>query len=103
MGLLVLASAAAAGMTIAAAESPDVALLHWLSSAGAIGILAFVLFALMKGWLVTGRTYDRVLLERNRLLELALTSASAANRAVEIAHEDRDRMRRIAGTADPDV
>lgn len=101
MGALIIA-AVALETTIAAiaatADSPDAATLHWLSSAGAIGILAFVVLALMRGWLVTGRTFDRVLSERNRLLELALTSTRAADRAVTIAHEDRETARRVAGT-----
>lgn len=99
--------AASAAITLGAAlattdTSPDAQLVHWISSAGALGILAFVLVALMRGWLVTGRTHERVLTERNRLLELALTSTRAAERAVTIAHEDRDIIRRIAGTADTD-
>lgn len=99
MGALIIAAVALETTTIVAtADSPDAALLHWLSSAGAIGILAFIVFALLKGWLVTGRTFERVLAERNRLLELALTSTRAADRAVTIAHEDREMARRVAGT-----
>lgn len=81
-----------------AATSPD--LIHWLPTAGATGVLAFLVVALMRGWLVPGPIHDRVVNERNRLLELALTSARAADRAVTIAHEDREQARRVAGTSD---
>jgi hypothetical protein len=77
---------------------PD--LVHWLPTAGATGVLAFLVVALMRGWLVPGPTHDRVVVERNRLLELALTSTRAADRAVTIAHEDRELARRIAGTSE---
>lgn len=83
----------------AAGGGNPIDLVHWLPTAGASGVLAFLVVALMKGWLVTGAAFDRVLSERNRLLELALTSARAADRAVTIAHEDREEARRIAGTS----
>lgn len=81
-----------------ASNVPD--LIHWLPTAGATGVLAFLVVALMRGWFVTGKTFERVLQERNRLLELALTSTRTADRAVTIAQEDREAARRIAGTSD---
>lgn len=89
---------------VASGDGTGVAdLIHWLPTAGATGVLAFLVVALMRGWFVTGKTFERVLDERNRLFELALTSARAADRAVTIAHEDREEARRIAGTSDSRV
>jgi hypothetical protein len=72
----------------------------WLTTGGAVGVLAFFVLAFIKGWIVSKPSHDRVLAERNRLLELALTSTAAAKAAVDIAHQDRDAIRRIAGTSD---
>lgn len=93
-----LAQAVQAAADAGGGATPD--LIHWLPTAGATGVLAFLVVALMRGWLVPGPTHDRVVGERNRLLELALTSTRAADRAVTLAHEDREEARRIAGTSD---
>jgi hypothetical protein len=98
MAALDLVSAIALDATSAAPPSAD--LVYWFTTGGAVAVLTFVVLALIRGTLVTGKTHERVLSERNRLLELALTSSAAANRAVELAHEDRDSLRRIAGTDD---
>lgn len=50
--------------------SPD-PLLTWLSNAGALGILAFAVIAFLRGWVVPGSAFTRVLAERDEAQELA--------------------------------
>ena len=58
-------------------------LVDWLSRAGAVGIMAFVLYAFLKGWIVSGREHDRVIQERDRALELVYKQAGLAHRTVD--------------------
>jgi hypothetical protein len=60
--------------------------LDWIvNNASAVGILGFVVVALIRGWLVPGRENERVIEERNRALELVYAQAEATARALEVA------------------
>lgn len=76
---------------------------QWITTGGSVGCLAFFIWCFLTGRVVSKGTHERVLSERNRLLELALTSARAASAAVQIAHTDREEIKRIAGTTDVEV
>lgn len=60
-------------------------LIDWLSSAGALGILATIVIAFMRGWIVPGRAYEQVRQERDRALELVYKQAEVTQRALETA------------------
>ena len=67
-------------------------LLDWLrQNASAVGILAFLVIALIRGWLITGREFDRVVQERDRAMELVYTQAEATARALEVAEITKRR------------
>lgn len=71
----------------AAATSGD-PLLDWIvQNATAVGLLAFIVVALLRGWLVTGREHDRVLDERNRAMEIVYAQAQATSRALDVAEK----------------
>lgn len=67
-----------------AAQSGDV-LLDWLAEAGMAGVLAFVVVAFLRGWLVSGTTYREVLAREQRALDLVYAQAEIAQRALEAA------------------
>lgn len=51
-------------------------LIDWLkNNASAVGILAFLVGALMRGWLVTGREAKELRVERDRALDLVYKQA----------------------------
>lgn len=56
----------------------------WLTQAGPVGILAFIVVAFLKGWIVPGSQLDRARQERDRALDLVYKQAGLANRAVDI-------------------
>lgn len=58
-----------------------------VNNASAVGVLALVLIALLRGWLVTGRELDRVILERDKALDLVYAQAEATQRALEVAEK----------------
>ena len=63
-------------------------LLDWLASnASAVGVLAFLVVALIRGWIVTGREHDRVMTERDRAIDLVYKQAEATSRALELAEK----------------
>lgn len=63
-------------------------LLDWLiNNATAVGLLAFIIVALLRGWIVTGREHERVLQERDRAMELVYTQAQNTQRALDIAEK----------------
>ena len=71
-------------------ESGTDPLLQWLSSAGSLGILAAAVVGFIRGWIVSGAAFNRVIEERNRAHDLI---------AEELRRIDR-RLRRIE-TGDP--
>lgn len=71
------------------AQSTSDPLVQWLQTAGAVGVLAFVVAGFLKGWIVTGKAHDRVLAERDRALEIMYRQAEVAQRALEAAEERR--------------
>lgn len=76
-------------MFLAATSTGD-PLLNWLvNNATAVGLLSFIVIALIRGWLVTGREHDRVLAERNRALDIVYTQAEATSRALDVAEKIR--------------
>lgn len=58
-----------------------------VNNASAVGVLALVLIALLRGWLVTGRELDRVITERDKALDLVYAQAEATQRALEVAEK----------------
>ena len=64
-------------------------LLQWLSNAGSLGILAAGVLAFLRGWIVSGAAHARVLSERDRALELVYKQADVAQRALEVAEQER--------------
>ncbi len=71
------------------AQAANDPLLEWLSRAGSVGILAAAVVAFLRGWIVPGRTHDRVREERDRALEVMYKQAEVAQRALEAAEERR--------------
>jgi hypothetical protein len=57
----------------------------WLSKASGPAVLAFVVIALLNGWLVTGRENKALRLERDKALELVYKQAEVAQRALEVS------------------
>lgn len=59
-------------------------LLDWLkNNASAVGILAFIVVGLMRGWLVTGREASQIALERDRALDLVYKQAELTHAALQ--------------------
>lgn len=71
-------------LAAAAANDP---LLDWLSRAGSLGILAAAVVSFLRGWIVSGKAYEEVRLERDRALDLVYKQAGLANRAVDLTVE----------------
>lgn len=61
--------------------------IDWLTRAGVVGVMAYFLWALMSDRIVSGKTHHRVIDERDRLLELAITNAQVSHRSLEIAEK----------------
>lgn len=62
-------------------------LLNWLSKAGVVGILAAAVVSFQRGWIVSGRSHDRVCEERDRALDLVYRHAELAERAIAAAEK----------------
>lgn len=60
-------------------------LIQWLTGAGVTGILAMLVVAFMRDWIVSGTAYERVLDERDRALAILAKNAEVAQRAVDLA------------------
>lgn len=71
-------------LTLAAASSGN-PLLDWLSQAGALGVLAFVVLAFMRRWIVTGAEAERCKQERDRALELLYEMARVSSQSLDLA------------------
>lgn len=77
-------------MLVFAAGSSGDPLLDWIvNNATAVGLLAFIVIALIRGWLVTGREHVRVLSERDRALDIVYAQAEATSRALDVAEKVR--------------
>jgi hypothetical protein len=57
----------------------------WLTQGGAIGVLAAVVVAFMRGWIVTGRQYQQVRDERDKALAQNAKLNEVAQRTLEAA------------------
>lgn len=55
----------------------------WLTQGGAIGVLTYVVVALIKGWLVPGRQYVEVCAQRDKALEQVYNLAEKAARTID--------------------
>jgi hypothetical protein len=66
-------------------------LLQWLSNAGSLGILAAGCVGFLRGWIVSGSAHHRVLAERDRALDLVYKQADVAQKALEVAEQERRR------------
>lgn len=76
-------------LTIVAADATQDPLLEWLSRAGALGLLAAAVVAFLRGWIVSGASYERMREERDRALELVYRQAELAERALAAAEKTR--------------
>lgn len=83
---------------MALAQSP-VEFLDLLDKGGTLAILVVIVVGSIRGWWVPGRIHERVVAERNRLLELAIRSTSAAKGATEIMQQQRETAEQIAERA----
>lgn len=67
-------------------------LLDWIvNNATAVGLLAFIVIALIRGWLVTGRENERVVNELSRALNIVYAQAEATSRALEVAQAVKEK------------
>lgn len=88
LGIIVVASIIAG-----AAPSSGDPLLDWLkNNASAVGILAFLVIALMRGWLITKREADhtnnecdKLREERDKALDLVYKQAEISTRALDVS------------------
>lgn len=58
-----------------------------VQNGSAITILAYVIVALQRGWLVTGRENERVVSDLERAMELIYKQAEATGRALDVAEK----------------
>jgi hypothetical protein len=75
-------------LTDASTGGPD---WTWLSQGGAIGILATCVLGFVRGWVVPGSDYRRVVAERDKALEQVYKQAEIAQRALEAAERSAAR------------
>lgn len=66
------------------AEPINDPLVQWLAGAGVTGVLALIVVAFMRDWIVSGSAYMRVLDERNKALDINSKNAEVAQRAVDL-------------------
>lgn len=66
-------------------------LIALIPAGGAAGVLAFVVLALLNGWLVPGYLYDRLQRQNAELINAALSSNSIA----ELALKARTRRKAV--------
>lgn len=71
---------------VAAASTGD-PLLDWLSQAGSLGILAFVVIAFMRRWIVTGSEVEKVRAERDQALEILLQMSQVSSKSLDLAEK----------------
>lgn len=73
-------------LVIAAATGDP--LLDWLvNNASAVGVLAYVVVAVQRGWLVSGKEHDRTVADLDRAMQLVYTQAEINTRALEVAEK----------------
>lgn len=70
----------------AAAPSGD-PILDWLSRAGALGVLAFVVLAFLRGWIVPGTTCEGYKKERDKAMDQVFELADITRRSLSVAAE----------------
>lgn len=73
-------------MNVFLAQAAD-PLLEWLSRAGAIGVLAFMVIAFLRGWIAPGGEVLRLRDERDRALDLVYKQAEIAQRALSVTEK----------------
>ena len=61
--------------------------IDFLTGAGAIGILAYVVIAFQQGWFVTGSQLKKVEAERDRAMELVFEMAKVSAKSLDIAEK----------------
>ncbi len=71
------------------AEMAQDPFVEWLSRAGSLGLLAAGVVAFLRGWIVSGASYERMREERDRALELVYRQAELAERALAAAEKKR--------------
>jgi hypothetical protein len=74
-------------------------LLEWINAGGVVGLLVAVVAGALRGWWVPGKTHERVIHERDRLLELAIASTVTTEAATEVMRSQKQTAEEIARTA----
>jgi hypothetical protein len=74
-------------------------LLEWIDAGGTIGLLVAIVAGAVRGWWIPGRLYERTVTERDRLLELAIRSTSAASSATDVMRGQRQTVEEVAARA----
>jgi hypothetical protein len=74
-------------------------LLEWINAGGVVGLLVVIVAGALRGWWIPGKTHDRVIAERDRLLELALASTSATEAAAKVMQTQTRVAEEIAAKA----
>lgn len=63
-------------------------ILDWLANnASAVGVLAYVIVALQRGWLVPGKVHDRTVADLDKAMNLVYSQAEATQRALDVAEK----------------
>lgn len=61
--------------------------IDWLTSAGALGILAFLVVAFMKEWIVPGARATRAEADARRAMDLLLEANKVSSQTLDIAEK----------------
>lgn len=72
---------------ILAATSDPSGLVDLLTRGGAVGILAFVVIAFVRGWIVPGAVHREACIQRDRATDLVYRMAEASERASVASRE----------------
>jgi hypothetical protein len=75
------------GFVIAASDPAANDLLHYADKLSVIAILFLIGFGAYKEWWVPGPRYNRIVKERDQLLDLALKNATLAQRGIDTAEK----------------
>lgn len=70
--------------------------MDWVTRAGPVGILAFVLVLFLRGDIVSKRTLDEALKQRDQALALVYDQARIASRAVDASMQRLELEEKLA-------
>lgn len=81
---LVLVTSYLMGWALAQAPTSGIDI-DWLSRATATAILAFVVVAFMREWIVPGSVYKRSVTERDRMFGILVQAQDSTEKTIEVA------------------